>query len=224
MTRDDHDDPDLRDDDDLRLGPIPGPDAPADAGEKTRARAFGDLVDKVLAGRTPAAVPAEDRALLEVATALRAAVRPVELPAARQRAVVEAALATAIERRGGGGGGPRLTDPSIAVAGDVVPLRRARARRLAPWIVAGVSSAVAAAAIALLVLGRAPQAPAAPQAAQAAPLPAHLRSRPADALIGAIPGEASGDALGRIDTIYSDRLAGYRERTLGRAPARGSKP
>jgi hypothetical protein len=64
------------DDDDLT---VPAPDAPDAPGERARAKGFAELIDKVVAGRTPAAVPAEEQALLEVATALRAAMRPVEL-------------------------------------------------------------------------------------------------------------------------------------------------
>ncbi|HVV85018.1 MAG TPA: hypothetical protein VHE35_18265, partial [Kofleriaceae bacterium] len=80
----DPDAPDPRDADgeplsDPLSGPVPAPDAPPEPAERARARGFGDLVDKVLAGRAPAAVPAEDRALLEVATAIRAATHPVEL-------------------------------------------------------------------------------------------------------------------------------------------------
>jgi hypothetical protein len=134
--------------DDDTPSPIPAPDAAADGAEKARARAFSDLIDKVIAGKPPAAVPADERALLEVATVIRAATRPVELGGARTRSVVESALAMAIERKGGGAS--RLSDPSLPVAG-VVPIGHARARRLTPWIVAGVTSAVAAAAILLLV-------------------------------------------------------------------------
>ncbi len=221
MTRDDHD-PDLDDDDDLRLGPLLAPDAPADAGERARARAFGELVDKVLTGRPPAVVPAEDRALLEVATALRAAVRPVELAATKQRSIIEGALATAIERRGGGAG-LHLTDRSIAVMSAAAPRREPRWRRAAPWMVAGASTLVAAAAIATLLIGRRPAATPIARAPEAS-LPAQWRSRPADPLIGAIPREASGDALGRIETIYADRLAGYRERHFARDPRTGGQP
>ncbi|MBZ0230808.1 MAG: hypothetical protein K8M05_00530, partial [Deltaproteobacteria bacterium] len=138
--------------DDDTPSPIPAPDAAADGAEKARARAFGDLVDKVMAGKAPAAVPAEERALLEVASVIRAATRPVDLGAARTRSIVEAALATAIERKGGALGAG--TDPSVPRfgPGGVVPFTRSRARRLAPWIVAGVTSVVAAAAIALLLV------------------------------------------------------------------------
>ena len=74
----DPDAPEPRDPDgDPLSGPVPAPDVPPDGAERARARGFGELVDKVLAGRTPAAVPADDRALLEVATAIRAATRPV---------------------------------------------------------------------------------------------------------------------------------------------------
>jgi hypothetical protein len=218
--------------DDDTPSPVPAPDAVADGAEKARARAFGDLVDKVIAGKAPAAVPAEERALLEVATVIRAATRPVELGAARTRSVVESALAAAIERKGGGTS--RLSDPSLPVSGrgGVVPIGRARARRLAPWIIAGVSSVVAAAAILMLLARPAPRSAdgtGAPVAA--APLPEHLRSRPADPLIGVITAAPELDDAGaatvqRIDTIYADRLAGYRERRLsaGAARRRGGTP
>jgi len=201
--------------------PPPGPDDVADAAEKARARTFGDLIDKVMAGRSPAAVPAEDRALLEVATVLRASARPPELGSVKTRSIVESALATAIERRGGG----RLSDPSLPVPG-VVPIARARARRM-PWIVAGATSVVAAAAIALLLARPAKRV--APPAPATAEIPVHLRSRPADALIGVIApapslDAASGATVSRIDTIYADRLAGFRERTLDGAVRKGGRP
>ncbi|HUQ08619.1 MAG TPA: hypothetical protein VM261_39275 [Kofleriaceae bacterium] len=206
--------------DDDTPSPIPAPDAAADGAEKARARAFGDLVDKVIAGKAPAAVPAEERALLEVATVIRAATRPVELGAARTRSVVESALAAAIERKGGGTS--RLTDPSLPVSGmpGIVPIGRGRGRKLAPWIVAGVTSAVAAAAILLLLarpVAKGSDGAGAPVAT--APLAEHLRSRPADPLIGVISAapkldDAGAATMQRIDTIYADRLAGYRERRL----------
>mgnify|MGYP001432814203 CR=1 FL=1 len=56
------DDPtDLPPDDDA----VPAPDAPADASERARAKAFAELIDKVVAGRPPAAVPSEQQELLE---------------------------------------------------------------------------------------------------------------------------------------------------------------
>jgi hypothetical protein len=203
--------------------PIPAPDAVADGAEKARARAFGDLIDKVIAGKAPAAVPAEERALLEVATVIRAATRPVDLGAVKTRSIVESALATAIERKGGGGPA-RLTDPSVPVPG-VVPIGHARAKRLAPWIIAGATSLVAAAAIALLLMRPAAPAQQSADRTPPRPLPAQLRSRPADPLIGVIArapslDDAGGATMMRIDTIYADRLAGYRERTLSAGGAK----
>ncbi|MCA9680245.1 MAG: hypothetical protein KC464_34775, partial [Myxococcales bacterium] len=70
------DDPDLRDlpedDDAFDPGPVPGPDDEPSPAERARARAFGELLDKVVAGRAPAAMPAEDRPLVEAATVIRA--------------------------------------------------------------------------------------------------------------------------------------------------------
>lgn len=216
--------PDDDDDDDVL-----GPDADADARERARARDFADLIDKVMAGRTPAAVPAEAQALLEVATAIRATVRPVALAASRQRSIIESALATAIDRRGHGAG---VSATSLPVTGGAVrsigsaPVRRRSARAL-PWIVATVASLVAAAAIALLIVDRRP-APVR-QVSAAAPvavtLPFEQRSRAADPLVGAIARDRAGDALGRIDAIYADRLTGFRDRTLAAAaPTSGGSP
>src|SRR5439155_24298338 len=127
----------------------------------------------------------------------------VERPAARHRAVVEDALRQAI-----GGAG-------AAASGSVVPMARARAKRWAPWTIAATTSLVAAAAIALWL--RAPARVVPPAAA--AEVPATWKSRPADPLIGAIARERAADASTRLDTIFADRLDGYRERRL-----QGGKP
>jgi hypothetical protein len=190
------------DDDDL---PDLPPDAEPTAAELARARSFGELMDKAVAGRTPPAMPADERALLETATVIRASAGRVELPAARRTALVEAALRAAIE-----GAARPASVPSIAPP-DAVAERRGRLRRAAPWAVAALSTTAAAAAAVLLWLGR--PAPAAPVAVPELPL--IQRSRPADAVVGRIPRERAGDAAARIDAIYADRLTGYRERTLG---------
>lgn len=192
------------DDDDILTGPVPEPEASASTSERMRARAFAELVDKAVAGRaTPPALNADERALLEVATVIRASSGNAELGAAKRSSIVEDALRQAI-----GGAG--------ASSAGVVPIERAR-RRWAPWAIAGASTLVAAAAILLLWL-RNPAAPAAPPVAERTP--SSWTSRPADPLIGPISRDRVGDAASRIDTIYADRLDGYRQRQL----ARGRKP
>lgn len=192
------------DDDDLL---VPGPDDEADAAERARARGFADLIDKVMAGRPPAAVPAEDQALIEVATAIRAAVRPASLPAARRTALVEAALATAIDRKAGRAAGASGALPVIPLA------PRRRMARWAPWTVAAATTLAAAATLALWLRDRGPSAPA-PTTAAVMPLPAAERSRPADPLIGVIERDRAGAAVDRIDAIYADRLTGFRARRM----------
>jgi hypothetical protein len=184
---------------------VPAPDAEPTGAEKAQARAFGDLLDKALAGRTPPAMAAGDRDLLEVATIIRAVARPTELGDARSSATVEAALRQAV----GAGDRPSVSAPDIAPPG--LP-RRSRV----PWVIAAASAAVAAAAVVMLFVGPAGNqtAPTASTEATVIEVPAHWRSRPADELIGAIPQERSGDAVQRIDAIYADRLGGFRERTL----------
>lgn len=193
------------DDDDMLSGPVPAPDADATPSERAHASTFADLVDKSLTGRRmPPAMSADDRALLEVATVIRAASGNVELAAAKRRSLVEDALRQAV---GGAGAG---------TSGSVVPIERAR-RRWVPWTIAGTSTLVAAAAVLLLWLRGPERVVTAPPVATT---PEHWKSRPADPLIGPISRDRVGDASSRIDAIYADRLDGYRERQL----ARGRKP
>jgi hypothetical protein len=193
------------DDDDILTGPVPAPDADATPSERAHAKTFADLVDKTLAGRTPPAMSADDRALLEVATVIRAASGKAELSAAKRRSVVEDALRQAV-----GGAG-------ASVGGAVTPIERAR-RRWVPWAIAGASTLVAVAALLLLWLR--PAVHVAGGVAGGPQVPPHQTSRPADPLIGPISRDHVYDASARIDAIYADRLDGYRERKL----ARGRKP
>ena len=183
------------DDDDILSGPVPDPDAEPTAAERAHAKTFAELVDKTLAGRTPPAMSADDRALLEVATVIRAASGNVELAASTRRSAVEDALRAAV---GGKSAGSSIT-----------PIARGRARRWAPWAIAATSTLVAAAAVLLLWL-RTPSQVHAPAAASL--------SAPSDPLIGPITREHAGDAADRIDTIFADRLDGYREHQLRRKP------
>ncbi len=186
-------------DDDILTGRIPEPDAEAAASERAHARTFAELVDKTLAGRTPPAMSADDRALLEVATVIRAASGNLELAEPRRQSIVEDALRQAV-------GGK-----ASARAGAVTPIARGRLKRWAPWTIAATSMAVAAAAVLLWL--RAPRhivdhVPA------AAAVPETWTSRPADPLIGPIARDHAGDASARLDTIFADRLDGYRELRL----------
>ncbi len=187
-------------DDDTLTGAVPDPDIEPTPAELAHARRFADLVDKTLTGRTPPAMSADDRALLEVATVIRVTHGNVELAPSRQRQVVEDALRQAI------GASP--------ARGSVTPIGQARSRRT-PWIVAGVSTAVAAAAIAMLWL-RGPEV----QVVRQAQTPAEWRSRSADALVGPITRDQAGGAVSRIDTIFADRLDGFRARRLTRGGTR----
>ncbi|HEY0993315.1 MAG TPA: hypothetical protein VGD80_39960, partial [Kofleriaceae bacterium] len=119
-------------------GAVPDPDTEPTPTELARARRFADLVDKTLSGRTPPAMSADDRALLEVATVIRATSGGLELAPSAARAVVEDALRQAIG-----------VDSAGASTG---PVMRAPMRRWAPWAIAGASALVAAAAIAMLWL------------------------------------------------------------------------
>jgi hypothetical protein len=188
--------------DDDNGAPTPDPQSEPTPTELARARRFAELVDKTLSGPTPPAVSADDRALLEVATVIRATRGHLELAPSRQRAIVEDALRQAV------GDAP-------ANRGAATPIERAPRRR-APWLIAGASTLVAAAAIAVLWL-RAPRTVPEQTVVSA---PVEWRSRPADPLVGPIPRERAGDASARIDAIFADRLDGYRARRWARGGTR----
>lgn len=114
----------------------------------------------------------------------------------------------------GHGSGEPPGEPAGApgLASDPVDLdayRRKRLTRIIPWAIA-----TAAAAAALFMMLRQPALPtrATPEAEPRVSV-VH-RSRPADALIGQIPRERADWASERLDIIYADRLAGYRNLRL----------
>jgi len=196
------------DDEDFLTSAVPDADADATASERAHAKTFAELVDKTLSGRAPAAMSADDRALLEVATVIRAASGTVQLTPGKQRSIVEDALRQAI-------GGPAATTMPGVTGIAANALATAARKRWVPWAVATTTSLVAAAALAMLWL-RAPQQP----SIAAAATPSTWTSRPADQLIGPIARERAGDASARIDTIFADRMDGYRERRLSRGGKR----
>lgn len=202
----------MANDDDILTGPVPAPDAEPSAVERAQAKTFADLVDKTLAGRTPPAMTADARALLEVATVIRAASGKAELDRGKQRSLVEDVLRNAVGAA------------SVSTTGGVTPIAAARQRRWVPWTITGASSLVAVAAIALLWL-RGPRVVEVPVAIQEAEVPMTWRSRPADALVGPIDRAQAGNAVSRIDHIFENRLNGYRERRLAgvASAARGGK-
>lgn len=192
-----------------------GPDAEPTAAEVAEARAFGDLVEQAIAGTAgtgSAAMSADDRELLEVATLIRATHGRMELAASATRSLVDDVLRSAI------GDGARV----VSLSERRERRERARApRRWVPWSITAVSSLVAAAAIAVLAV-RGPQRPQGMTVSETAPVraPIEWTSRPTDALVGAIAQQASAAAGTRIDSIFDDRLEGYRERNL----SRGGRP
>lgn len=192
----------MSNDDDILTGAIPDPDTEATAQERARARSFAELVDKTLAGRTPGVMTADDRALLEVATVIRATTGEAELAREKRSSIVEAALRKAV--------GDTRKPAAAAIA--VVPVTRARRAPRAPWIVASASMLVAAAAVVLWIRGPRHEQVHVPTTA----LPENQTMRPTDPLIGPIPHE-HGDTTARIDTIFADRLDGFRDRRFGGA-------
>jgi hypothetical protein len=193
-------------DDDILDSPVPSPEMEATPSERAHAKTFADIIDKTIAGKTPAAMSADDRALVEVATVIRAANGQAELSAGKQRSIVEDALRQAV---GGASAASTLGGPT--------PIGSARKRRWVPWAISAVSTMVAAAAVLVLWL----RAPVHEVVREPAKTPVSWRSRPADPLIGPIAREQAGAASSRIDYIFADRLDGFRERRLS---PRGGTP
>jgi hypothetical protein len=181
-------------------GAVPDPDAEPGPGELAHARRFAELIDKTLSGRTPPAIPADDRALLEVATVIRTTLGEASLADGRRRAVIDEALRQAVQS-------PMGSVPSVPAVPRSEPYATRPRARLMPWLATGASTLVAAAALAALWL-RTPSSPR-PATAPAAPLPA-WRSRSADSLVGPIGRAEAAGAGARIDAIFADRLDGFR--------------
>ncbi len=198
--------------DDILSAPVPDPDAEPTAAERAHAKAFAELVDKTMSGRMlPPAMSADDRALLEVATVIRAASGGLALAPSKLHSIVEDGLRQATGQAVGG----------ISGSLSATPITRARSKRWVPWAIAGASTLVAVAALLLLWLRPAKPAPHDVAVAPSAPA---WKARSVDALIGPIPREAAGDAGSRIDYIFADRLEGFRERRLTGGNGKHAKP
>jgi hypothetical protein len=205
--------------DDRDSDQIPEPDAPANAAEKARADGFGRLVDRLLAGDAlPPAMDSDDRALVETATMVLASTRDVELAAERRRALIDRAMERAVlgqqpaAAAAAATTGPKKpgvvpgSDADIAAVTGRAGSSRGRFARALPWT---ITSIAAAAAIALFLTR--PEAPVARTESMEPRLETFHRSRPADPLIGQIRPEQAAHASARLDSIYSDRMAGYRD-------------
>jgi hypothetical protein len=200
-------------------------DLDASAAERARAASLARLVDGFLAGRpAPPALEAEERELVETAALLRGALgaevstaaalalapAPAPAPApALEPAPAPAPVLAPAPAPAAGSASPdtRAASASItasataSVTAAAAP-RRPTLRRAAPWALA---AAAIAAALLLAVTRPGPAA---------APLPAELRSRPADRLVGPIERRLAAAAARRADLVYADRLAGYRQLVL----------
>lgn len=190
---------------------VPDVDTPPSPAELAHAASFAALLDKAARGRLPPALDTDERALLETATVLRAAgseVSEVSLDERARHALVTSVLeATAEARRAAAGAGVRRV--STPMRAHPPPPGKSWRWRAMPWALAAASMAAAASALWL-------REPRQVFVHQAAPVPTALTSRPADAVVGEISRSASAEAARRIDSIYSDRLDGYRATALFR--------
>lgn len=175
-----------RDHDDVIAEPTPE----ATVEEKARASKLAKLVDAMLDGAAaPPALEAEDRAMLEAATAIRAGLGNATLDPDRKASIIDAALA-----------GAAATRPKRAPTAPTAPTAALRPTRrvVLPWMV----TAMCAAAVLFLLLRPAALAP------PGRP-PARMHATPLHELIGEIPADRRSDASARIDAIYADRVAAY---------------
>ncbi len=200
--------------------PIPEPDAPETDAERDKASAFAELVDGVVEREpTPPALTPDDRALLEAATMVHASTHDYALSDDRRTALIDSAFGDALALSA-----PAAEEPSAAALAeaDVTPLHSRRLLRAAPWAIATVA---VAAAVLLFLTRPSPDAGGREVVVvERAALSDINRSRPTDELIGKIDPADSGRASDRIDIIYADRMAGYRDlRLRGLAPKGGAR-
>ncbi len=170
--------------------PWPEDEPPPTPEELEQARSLGERLDRALDGEPTAAASADDP--IVAALMLRASAREESLGPARRDALVGEALAAA--RPAASAGLLRRLAPALAVAASLLLVAAALLTMLAP------------------MSRRADRAPG--QAATAAELPAQLRSRPSNDLLGR-PIEDRAGASRRLDLVFADRLAGYRQLQLG---------
>jgi hypothetical protein len=171
--------------------------------EQARAAQFARLVDEMKDGEpAPPALDAEDRELLEAAQliASASAKEPAALSPRKKLGIVAGALSEFGKR------GEIIPLPTAAPPlPEKYDLRPKIARRLGTWIgVAGLAAAV----LFLFFTVRTPTAP-------VRIYPVGETSRPTDALVGRIERADADRASRRLDLIYADRLAGYRDLTYG---------
>ncbi len=217
-----------RDDDTTLSETLEIPEEGENAIDPIRATSFARLVDGLLEGdRIPPALDAGDRTLLETATIIMASTRDIGIDSR----IVDSLIDDALQQN--------LRSPGLSVldlttnisrARNAIPeeiehertdvirmsTRRAdRVLRALPWIVASIA---VAAAILLFITRPAPSAQ-----VPSSKLSIALVSRPTDSLIGEIPTTQADAASARIDTIYSNRLAAFRELHSRRVSHQGTQ-
>ena len=192
----------------------------ATAAEKTEAEAFGRLVDDLMAGQPPPpAMDSDQRALVEAATVVVASNRVVEMDPVRVDRLIDRVLEAAVTGNEAATEDDRQArdlSPGESVTGLKIRRRRGdRAARALPWVVASVA---AAAAIVLYVARAGDRRSHDPVTRDSisVQLNAANTSRPADALIGRIAREDAALASERLDILFADRMAGYRDLRLRR--------
>jgi len=202
--------------DDEKLA-IPEPDAPETDAERGQAESFADLVDGLVAREpTPPALRPDDRAMLEAATIVHSSTHDYQLSDERCAALIDRAFGDALSLPVA-----RTEEPTaekLAEAG-VTPLGSRRILRAAPWAV--TTCAVAAAVLIFLTRPGSDVGAGRTVIVERPTLSDVHRSRPTDELIGKIDPADSGRASDRIDIIYADRMAGYRDLRLRGFAAKG---
>lgn len=203
--------------------PDPSPDAldepesvagaqPADPAESAQAAAFAELLDSVIGGKDlPPVMAAEHRELVETAAILRANLRADGSVGSGVSDVVAQVMGQVTGAREGEStdeGRSQDRDSSQGADSGVIDLA-ARRRRRRRWL--SVGTAAVAAAVVLVFALRTPPPRTGSGATAESTLSMIHHSRPADQLIGEIPRERADRASDRLDTIYADRMAGFRD-------------
>ncbi len=166
--------------------------------ELVEAQKFSEAMQPSLKGaRLPAIMDAETRELAILSSIVHSSFHDTELDGTKEASIIDAAFSQAI-----GISPTQEESPSNQLAEA-----RSKRRRYLRY---AIGTGVAVAAALLLYLQTSPKVVAPQNAVIMRTLPIAEQSRPTSPLVGQIGRSNAAQASSRLDTIYSDRLSGYR--------------
>ena len=166
--------------------------------ELAEAQKFAEAIQPTFDGdHLPAILDAETRELATLSSIVHSSFHDAQLSTAKEASIVDAAFSQAI------GISPTQKESPDNQLADARTKRRRNLRYT-------IGTGLAMAAALFLYLQRSPKVATPKSASIIRNLPIAQQSRPTSPLVGQIKRSNAAQASHRLDTIYSDRLSGYR--------------